>query len=40
MLGEEEPCKRPQAESVLCREHSWEHFAALPPAGSASQVVA
>lgn len=40
MLGEEEPRKRPHAEPLLCREHSWEHFAALPPAGSSSQAVA
>lgn len=40
MLGEEEPRERPQAESLLCREHSWEHFPASPPAGSASQAVA
>lgn len=39
MLGEEEPHERPQAESLLRREHSWEHFPALPPAGSASQAV-
>lgn len=39
MLGEEEPHERPQAESLLRREHSWEHFGALPPASSASQAV-
>lgn len=40
MLGEEEPCRRPQAEPLLRREHSWEHLAASPPADSASQAAA
>lgn len=39
MLGEEEPRERPQAESLLHRQHSWEHSAASPPDSSAVQAV-